>query len=85
MFSERTISYEDMIAKGNKVVTRFDVRSSHTGDVEGFPATGKKIEIKGIEIVQFENGKIVESWEAVDELGIYKQLGFELKPPEVEK
>jgi hypothetical protein len=28
------------------------------------------------------NGKIVESWEAVDELGIYKQLGFELKRPE---
>jgi len=85
MFPDRTSSAEDIIAKGDKVIVRSITRATYEGDVEGFPVTGSKIEVEGIEIVRVENGKIVESWASVDTLSLYQQLGMELKPKEEEK
>ena len=84
-FSDRIFSVEDMLAKGDKVVSRFTGRGTHVGEFYGIPPTGKKFEITGIEIWQVENGKIVESWDAHDSLSLFQQLGFELKPKEGEK
>ncbi len=85
MFSDRSFSEEVIIAKGDKAVLLCINRGTHTGDVEGFPATGKKFESSGIEIIRVESGKIVESWEVYDNLSYYQQLGMELKPKEGEK
>jgi steroid delta-isomerase-like uncharacterized protein len=82
MYSSRTYSEEDIIAKGDKVVLRYIMRGAHTGDVDGFPATGNRYKASGIEILRIESGEIVESWEAYDDLGHYQQLGMELKPRE---
>ena len=82
MYSNRTYSVEDLIAEGDKVVLRYIIRGVHTGDVEGFPATGNKFEASGSEIIRIEGGEIVESWEEYDDLGHYQQLGMELKPKE---
>jgi len=82
MYPDRVFIDEDLIAKGDKVISRWTFRGTHTGDVEGFPATGNKFEITGIEIIRVENGKIVESWEESNQLSFYRQLGFELKPKE---
>jgi steroid delta-isomerase-like uncharacterized protein len=81
------VSYpiQDIFAKGDRVAKRWTGRAVHTGDSEGLPATGKKVEWSGIEIYRIENGKIVESWEIADVLGLEMQLGFELKPVEVKK
>ncbi len=83
--NSRTYSVEDILAKGDKVVTRDIFRGTHEGDTEDFPATGNKVESPGIEILRVENGKIVESWDVFDALGANQQLGFELKPKEGEK
>jgi len=84
MFSDRTISNEELIAKGDRVVHRYIARGTHTGEVEGLAPTGNKLELGGIEILRVENGKIVESWEALNYLSLFMTLGFELKPKEVE-
>ncbi len=80
VYPDRTFSPEDLISKGNKVVSRYVLRGTHERDREGFPATGKKVEMEGIFVNRIENGKIVETWEVADLLSVYKQLGFELKP-----
>lgn len=85
MLTDWTISVEAIIAKRDKVILRYIGRATHGGDVEGFPATGNKIEVEGIEIVRIENGKIVEGWEILDRLGLMMQLGMELKPKEEER
>ena len=83
---DRTFSVEDILAKGDKVVSKYIFKGTHEGDIEGLPpATGKKFETSGIEIWQVKNGKIVESWAASDSLGFYQQLGMELKPKEGEQ
>ena len=82
MLSDMTISTEDLIVKGDKIVVRNTIKATHTGDIEGLPATGNKVESRNIMIFRVENGKPVEGWEVNDLLSFYQQLGFELKPKE---
>jgi steroid delta-isomerase-like uncharacterized protein len=82
MLTDRIIIDQDIIVKGDKVITRYIFRGTHEMDTEGLPATGNTIEVNGIKIVRVENGKIVESWEVSDTLAYALQLGMELKPKE---
>jgi non-heme chloroperoxidase len=75
-FSDIEDIVEDMIGEGDRVVTRWTLRATHTGEFRGIPATGKRITITGIGIFRFsEEGKVVESWDSLDELGMLRQLG----------
>jgi steroid delta-isomerase-like uncharacterized protein len=84
-YPDRILDVEDILAKGDKVVSRYIFKGTQEGDIEGLPATGKKIEYPGIEIWRVENGKIVESWDIQASLSGAQQLGFELKLKEGEK
>jgi len=84
MFSNMAIRRTDLLAKGDKVIVMATLSATHTGDVEGFPATGNEFEMKMMMILRIENGKIVESWPLNDYLSFYQQLGMELKPKEGE-
>src|ERR687898_607991 len=71
------ITIEDAIAEGDQVVTRYTIRGTHQGETEEFgPPTGKQMELRGITIHRFEDGKIVEEWEAYDNLSVLQQLGL---------
>lgn len=71
------ITVEDVIAEGDKAVTRYTIRGTHQGETEDFgPPTGRQMELKGITIHRFEDGKIVEEWEAYDNLSVLQQLGL---------
>jgi steroid delta-isomerase-like uncharacterized protein len=71
------ITVEDVIAEGEKAVSRYTIRGTHQGETEEFgPPTGKQMELKGITIHRFEDGKIVEQWEAYDNLSVLQQLGL---------
>jgi steroid delta-isomerase-like uncharacterized protein len=85
MLTDRTILAQDIIVKEDKLISRYIFRGTHEGDTEGLPATGKTIEINGIEIIRIEDRKIVESWEVPDSLSFALQIGMELKPKEGEK
>jgi len=76
-FPDLNVTVEDVIAEGEKAVTRWTARGTHQGEVEEFgPPTGRQIEIKGITIHRVEDGKIVEEWERYDNLGVLQQLGL---------
>jgi non-heme chloroperoxidase len=75
-FSDIEDIVEDMIGEGDRVVTRWTLRVTHTGEFRGIPATDKRITITGIGIFRFsEEGKVVESWDSLDQLGMLRQLG----------
>ena len=76
-FPDINISVEDVIAEGDKAVTRYTIRGTHQGETEEFgPPTEKQMELKGITIHRFEGDKIVEEWEAYDNLSVMQQLGL---------
>jgi steroid delta-isomerase-like uncharacterized protein len=84
-FSDIEDIVEDMIGEGDKVVTRWTLRVTHTGEFRGIPATGKRVTITGIGIFRFsEDGKVVESWDSLDQLGMLRQLGVISEPEGVE-
>jgi steroid delta-isomerase-like uncharacterized protein len=76
-FPDASFSVEDLIAEGDKVVSRFTARGTHQGETEEFgPATGRQLEQEGITIHRIEGGKIVEEWSQYDNLSILQQLGL---------
>ncbi len=76
---------EEIIAVGDKVILRAIDIGTHTGEFQGIPATGNKIEFSVIVIFQIKDGKIVEMREDADILGLMQPFGMELKPKEGEK
>ena len=75
-FSDIENTVEDMIGEDDRVVNRWTLRVTHTGEFRGIPATNKRITITGIGIFRFsEEGKVIESWDSLDQLGMLKQLG----------
>ena len=57
---------EDMVAEGDKIVTRFTARGTHKGEWAGIAPTGKKITIPGMGLHRIAGGKIVENWAYMD-------------------
>jgi steroid delta-isomerase-like uncharacterized protein len=72
---------EDMVAEGDKVAARVTLRGTHQGEFMGIPPSGNRIEVTGIDIARFADGKMVEHWGNFDDLGMMQQLGA-IPPPE---
>ena len=70
------ITIEDMIAEGDRVVTRFTTRGTQQGAFGSIPPTGKRVAVTTIEITRVAGGKIVEDWGLDDRLGMLQQLGL---------
>jgi predicted ester cyclase len=76
-FPDSHHTVEDLLAEGDKVVTRFTWRGTHRGEFMGVPPTGRRVAVGGIWIHRLEAGRIVEGreWGQVDWLGLLQQLG----------
>ena len=76
-FPDASVTVEDEIAEGDQVVNRFTIRGTHQGETEELgPPTGRQMEQKGMAISRIEGGKIVEEWQAYDNLSAMEQLGL---------
>ena len=68
------------IAEGDLVTVLYTGTGTNTGEGNGLPATGKKIEGRGITIWRIVNGKITEEWSEFDQLRILQDLGLFPQP-----
>ena len=76
-FPDMSATVEDVVAEGDKVVTRVTIRGTHQGEVEEFgPPTGRQVETQGITIHRIDGGKIVEEWNSWDNMSLMQQLGL---------
>ncbi len=75
-FPDVHLTVEDMIAEGDKVVTRYTSRGTQRGAFMGIPPTGKQMTVSSIIVARFANGKIVEEWGLDDQMGMLQQLGI---------
>lgn len=74
-FPDLHFTVEDMIAEGDKVVSRVTMRGTHRGEFLGIPPTGKSITVSTIDIARFAGGKVAEHWAVTDNLTMMQQLG----------
>ncbi len=65
----------DQIAEDDKIVTHWTATGTHKGEFKGIPATGKTVIFTAMDIDKISDGKFVECWTNVDELGLMQQLG----------
>ncbi len=74
-FPDAHITIEDQVAEGDLVVTRWTGRGTHRGDLMGVPPSGNEVTVPGITINRISGGKIAESWDSYDALGMMQQVG----------
>lgn len=73
-FPDFSMIIEDVFAKGNKVSLRYLFRGT-------YQKLSKTVQNEAIGIIEIDNGKIIKIWLANDQLSVFRQLGFIMKPP----
>ena len=74
-FPDGVNSSDDMVAEGDKVVTRWTGRGKHDGDLMGIAPTGKQVKVSGLTLSRLVNGKVIEEYTNWDTFGMMDQLG----------
>jgi predicted ester cyclase len=74
-FPDFHYTVEDMIAAGDKVMSRLTMRGTHQGALMGLAPTGKQVTVNAIDLLRIAGGKLVEHWMSWDALGMLQQLG----------
>ena len=67
---------EEQVAEEDKMVMRYTVRGTHQGELQGIPPTGRRVTVVGMVMSRSAGGKMVESWEQYENLGMMQQLGL---------
>ena len=75
-FPDLTTKIEDVMGEGDRLVVRVAIAGTQRGDFERIPATNKRIEVFGLEVLEVRGGKIAERWMFRDEMLILHQLGM---------
>jgi steroid delta-isomerase-like uncharacterized protein len=74
-FPDVQVTVEDVLADGDLAAARTTMRMTHTGEYQGLPPTGTRLEASQTVFARFEDGRIVEGWQEIDALGVMRQLG----------
>lgn len=75
-FADRGYGLDVLLAEGNQVWVRFNVGGVHKGPFCGIAATGRRVGVNAVALLDFDDaGNIVSSWTFADELGVLLQLG----------
>jgi len=82
-FPDLKVTIEDTITEGDRVVLRWQLHMTHTGQFLRYPPTNKQVNISGITIFHMANGKIIAGWDKWDQLGLLEQI--EAVPVQVPK
>ena len=61
-FPDMQITILEDLVDQNRVARRWSLKATHEKDFADFPATHKKFETQGVEILHFEGDKIKEAW-----------------------
>ena len=65
-FPDMKVTILDDIGEQNKVALIWSMKATHEKDFADFPATHKKFDTRGVEILHFEGDKIKEAWTVCD-------------------
>jgi len=74
-FPDAHLEPQTMVVDDDSVAFAYTLTGTHQGDFNGVAPTGKRVEVRGVQIGRFENGQIVERWGSTDELGLMAQIG----------
>jgi steroid delta-isomerase-like uncharacterized protein len=65
-----------LVGEGDIVVEHFTASGTQQAEMMGVAPTGRLVSLPGINIFRLRNGRIVERWGRLDDLGLLRQLGL---------
>ena len=73
-FSDIVLVMDEWIESETQIGVRFTMHATHTGEIQGFPATGRRITQRGMSIMTFDGDRVVERFTVSDLDGVRTQL-----------
>ena len=73
-FGDMQFTVEQTIAEGDWVASRWTARMTHRGDQLGVRATGHRVEVTGMSMGRFRDGKMIEGWNNWDQFALMEQI-----------
>ncbi|OGO31481.1 MAG: hypothetical protein A2136_10410 [Chloroflexi bacterium RBG_16_54_11] len=74
-FPDMNMKVEFTFGEGEMVAVRWLMSGTHTAALFGIPPSGKAVNVAGISLLRFSDGKVVEDWVSEDSLGLMQQIG----------
>jgi predicted ester cyclase len=79
-FPDLTMSVDDLVATGDRVIVRFTARGTHIGPILGANGHGEAVTVTGAAVYRMADRQIVETWVTWDVYGLAEQVGLYLLP-----
>ena len=75
-FPDAQFVIEDVVADAGKVAVRWRGTGTQQGALGTIAATGKPVNVTGIDLLHIEDSKVTAIWTSWDALGLVQQLGL---------
>jgi steroid delta-isomerase-like uncharacterized protein len=76
-FPDLRFDPEEFFTSGDKIAVYVRVTGTHSGEFMGMPATGKSVDVHGVDIVRFDDDGVGrEHWGVFDVMSMMQQLGL---------
>lgn len=79
-FPDMKFTVKDITSDGDMIWAHYNMSGTNTGAFMGMPATGKKVDVNGMELVKLTNGKCTDHWNYDEGAKMMQQLG--MMPPD---
>jgi steroid delta-isomerase-like uncharacterized protein len=66
-FPDMRVTVVDLVAEGDRVAARVTMRGTHRGVFQGLAPTGKRVEVRAMDMFRISDRKIVEHWGHADD------------------
>jgi steroid delta-isomerase-like uncharacterized protein len=70
-----SIEIDELIASGDRAAVATTISGTHTGELLGIPASGRRVAVTGIDMIRVAGGRIVEHRGLTDTVGLLRQIG----------
>lgn len=74
-FPDIEVTVDEIVADGERAAVATTIEGTHTGELLGIAPTGRRVSIRGIDLVRVVGGRIVEHRGLTDTIGLLRQLG----------
>jgi predicted ester cyclase len=74
-FPDLRFLIDSMVSEGDLVAVRWTVTGTHKGRLSEILPTGRSVGVTGITVARISGGKLHETWDQWDALGLMRQIG----------
>ncbi len=73
-FPDVRVTVEEIVPDGNRVIVLWSATGTHSGDIPGLPATGRRVEFKGLTRALVVNGKMMDGLQNSNIVEVFNSL-----------